>query len=206
MARRIPVHEAKARKRTPRPAETGDEVVVSMPPPLRTFDVEVLDEDAKSFAAPPAPVDPPPQAEPPAAAPRARPAWRTAFSKAFPFFAFAFLLGVVIQVYLAGAYIFGAVTTPEAHRTFVIVLHVLTLLMILVAFLGGRKSAGWWSVGLFAAIEIQYALIAAHDRFEETGRRAFAALSALHVVNALFIFAVALMLVYRNPMWRRRTA
>lgn len=212
-----------------KPVEKGDETVVGPLPGERTFDIEVLDGPVPPPASAasstrPATVAWSPIASEPAGgwgAPSTSgqspgtgrpasvrwtnqdlPAWRQNIWKAFPILAGILLLAVVVQVYLAGAAIWKATPSWEAHKTFVHVLEFIPILMIIVGFIGGRKAAGWWSVGLFAAISLQYGLASIYNMSDASRNLQF--VGALHVVNALFIFGVALLLAKRYSSWMHR--
>lgn len=205
MARRIPLSEVQAAERKPKRAVTGAETVVSLSPPERTFEIPVLDEEPVPPAAlawtsaptpPTAPTDPSQGSKP-------LPAWRRRCWAAFPYLVAVFLVCVVVQVYLAGAAVFGGAVGFAKHKMFIHLFEFFPILMALSAFLGNRKSAGWWSIGLMVAIEVQYALAGIRDLANPSRRLLL--LASLHVVNALFIFGTALLLVRRYAFWRRAT-
>jgi len=198
VARRIPLSEAKPRPPTPRQPDTGPETVVSLPPPEQTFEIEILDEPAApAYAALPTTHAPPQQPKAPARA--GLPKWRRGFWMPFPSLAELLVAGVIVQVYLAGAAVFGAVDWTY-HTTFIHVVEIIPVAMAVCAFLGGRYVAGWWSLGVLLAIELQYAL--AHI-LQLNPTRNLRLLAALHPANALLIFGIALMLAKRYPLWRR---
>ncbi len=104
------------------------------------------------------------------------------------------VVGVFVQVYLIGAYIFGAGSASlEAHRTVGFIVHsweVLILLAALVAWLP-RKDLG---LSLLMAVggTVQLAL---SDAEEWTG--------ALHALGALFVLVLGAVLVGRALQRRR---
>lgn len=119
------------------------------------------------------------------------PKWRWVMRSLAAWLNLVLLVCVVIQVFLAGAYLFGGMTI-EAHRNFVHLFEMIPLLMILFGFLGRDK---WMDIGgilLFVLIAAQYAFIAIGGM-----------VAAAHVVNALIIFGVGLMLLRRTPPWKR---
>lgn len=104
-----------------------------------------------------------------------------------------FLVGVMVQAGLAGAFVF-AQTSIRYHVGFVHVIEFIPLVMLACAIIGRKGPlAIWGSALLIALVAAQYALAKASPNL----------VSALHVVNALVIFGVALILVERHPPWRR---
>lgn len=104
----------------------------------------------------------------------------------------AFLLAgcVVYQVFLAGMAIFVHAGYWASHVTFVHVFELLPILLLVLAFAGRMpKGRGLYlsPIAAFFLISLQYA-------FAGAGRTA---LAALHPVNALVIFGVALRLLNR---------
>ncbi len=208
MARRLSPSKSKAKKRVAVPVETGPETIISSPRSEQVFELPVVEEVPR--AARPTPDEAQGQEtiwQPESlAAPReGLPRWRRRSASVFPWFAVAFLIAVVIQVYLAGANLFGALDSIDWHKQFVHVIEIIPVGMIAFAFLGGRKAAGWWSVGLLLAVVAQYGF-AAIRTLDPPPSPALLAVAGLHVVNALFIFGVALLLVNRYPPWRRPDA
>lgn len=131
-------------------------------------------------------------AAPPTPAPL--PAWRRTLGQAFPWLTRLLLLAIVVQVFLAGAGVFADRAWFAHHISFVHWFEALPLLMLLCAWAGrlGRMPL-LASAGLFLLIGLQYA-------FAQAG----GLVAALHAVNALAIFGLALHLAHGRPA--RRTA
>lgn len=103
-----------------------------------------------------------------------------------------FALSVLLQVFLAGGAIFGSPSWWSMHETFGMGMSLLPLAFLLVAWPGqlGRRSL--WLGGLaFVLVVLQIFLITLPGSF------GLPMLSALHIVNALVIFGLALALVQR---------
>jgi hypothetical protein len=112
----------------------------------------------------------------------------------FPWLALILVVCILVQVYFAGAGLL-ANRSMAPHTTFVHFFEFLPLLMILCAAVGrSGHFAIWGSVGVFVLIEIQYPLI-----------KAPGLVPAFHPVNALLIFALAVMLAHHRPLWHRRS-
>lgn len=116
--------------------------------------------------------------------------------QAFMGLSFLFVLGVVIQVFLAGLGIFGDELTFEEgddldpHREFgFIVLHIIPILMFLAAIIGKMK---WTFIGLtvllFAMVFFQVAWVELDSDV----------LQAVHPTMAIFMFALAHFLAQRS--------
>ncbi len=103
---------------------------------------------------------------------------------------------IAIQVFLAGMAVFGGPANWVMHRGFVPVLSTLPLVMFPLAFLGRLPNLQrWLPLGLIFLIGLQAALIQ------------FGTLvAALHAVNALLIFWVALILARGSSMKRKPVA
>jgi len=98
--------------------------------------------------------------------------------------AYLFVLGVLVQVFLAGAGIFGnSGDDLNPHRDFAHVLELLALLMLVAALVGRMRWAFiGGAVGLFVLIELQYAWVS-----DDNSRW----IKAIHPAMALVLFAVA---------------
>jgi len=112
--------------------------------------------------------------------------------KIFAGLAWLFVLAVAIQFFLAGLGVLGG-ESLEAHRQWgFIVLHLLPILMIVAAIVGrmGRTVVGL-TVLLFLLVFVQplFADPALDPRW----------LRSIHVLNALFIFALGFYLAQRGP-------
>lgn len=104
----------------------------------------------------------------------------------------AFVVGVLIQVYLAGMAVFVDPTYWGLHTTFVHILELIPAIMLVLAFIGGfPREMKLIPVGLFMLIIVQYATAIA---FSGT------VVAALHPVNALVMFGIAMITTYRS--WR----
>jgi hypothetical protein len=104
--------------------------------------------------------------------------------------AWLFLACVVVQVFLAGLGVFAGAQNFSLHREFGYVFGWLTLVLLLLA-LGGRLGRRW--IGLSALILVLFAFQSVFVALREVP-----ALAALHPVNALAIFGVALHLARRS--------
>jgi hypothetical protein len=121
--------------------------------------------------------------------------WRRPFAAATPWLYAALLVAVVVQAGLAGAGLLSDPSYLPLHMGFVHVVEGLVLLAILAGFLGGDRLAAWSAVALFFLVGFQYGLI-----------RAQGMLRAAHVLNALLIFAVALLVLRERVPLRRAVA
>jgi hypothetical protein len=118
--------------------------------------------------------------------------------KIFVLFAWVFVLAVAIQFLLAGLGILGG-ESMEAHRQWgFVALHLIPILMLIAAAVGrmGRVVIGA-SLGLFLLVFLQ-PLFAAPDLDPRW-------LRSLHVLNALFIFALGYYLARRGSAAIRTT-
>jgi Family of unknown function (DUF6220) len=103
-------------------------------------------------------------------------------------FATIYLAGVVVQFFLAGLGTFGA-TTFDAHRAVGLGLGLLSLVMVVLAFVGKvPRSLVALTLTLFGLNVIQFVL--AQIEVEE--------IAALHVVNAVAVVYVAHELFHRS--------
>lgn len=107
--------------------------------------------------------------------------------------AWLFLACVVVQVFLAGLGVFVGAQNFSLHRDFGYVFGWLTVVLLLLA-LVGRLGRRW--VGLSALILVLFAFQSVFVALREV----MPALAALHPVNALAIFGVALHLARRSPV------
>jgi hypothetical protein len=103
-----------------------------------------------------------------------------------------FVVGVLIQVFLAGLLIFGA-GGRDAHIGLGWLLHLVPVPILLLAWAAkaGRTTL-WLSLGLFIAVFVQPFL----PELKVTAP----AVAALHPVDAMLIFALAIAVAYRA--WR----
>lgn len=99
-----------------------------------------------------------------------------------------FAVGVLAQVFLAGMAVFVDPANWSLHRGFVHVVELLLFPMLVFAFLGALpRSLKLVPVGLFILIALQYATASAFG----------SAVAALHPVNAVVIFLVAVVAIGR---------
>lgn len=105
--------------------------------------------------------------------------------------AWLFLACVVVQVFLAGLGVFAGAQNFSLHRDFGYVFGWLTLVLLLLA-LGGRLGRRW--IGLSALILVLFAFQSVFVALREV----MPAAAALHPVNALAIFGVALHVARRS--------
>lgn len=112
--------------------------------------------------------------------------------RGYTLFSGAFVIGVLIQVYLAGMAVFIDPTYWGLHTTFVHILELSPIIMFIFAFLGRfSREMKLLPVGLFALIFVQYA-----TAITFTGSM----VAALHPVNALVMFGLAVSSTHRS--WR----
>jgi Family of unknown function (DUF6220) len=106
--------------------------------------------------------------------------------------ALVFLLGVAVQVFLAGAGIFASASWLSSHGILGHVLPVIPLFMVILGLVGRLpRTINWLTVLLLVLVFIQpWFIYLARDVGTPL-------LAALHPVNALAIFALALYLLYR---------
>lgn len=107
--------------------------------------------------------------------------------------AWLFLACVVVQAFLAGLGVFAGAQNFSLHRDFGYVFGWLTVVLLLLA-LVGRLGRRW--VGLSALILVLFAFQSVFVALREV----MPAVAALHPVNALAIFGVALHLARRARM------
>ncbi len=109
--------------------------------------------------------------------------------------AVVFLLGVVVQVFLAGAGIFASASWLSSHGILGHILPVIPLLMVILGLVGKLpRTINWLTVLLLVLVYIQ-------PWFIYLSRSAgIPLLGALHPVNALTIFALSLYLLYRTRL------
>lgn len=124
------------------------------------------------------------------------PKWRLAFRYLYIVLACLIALSVVIQVFLAGAAVTVHASYWPLHRSFA---HTIELLIILICLIGIGTGLPWRIQGLggllFVLIALQYIFL------ETMPRLGLPILRALHVVNALIFFWVALALV--GKVWQQ---
>jgi hypothetical protein len=103
-----------------------------------------------------------------------------------------FVLGVVLQVFLAGLIVFGG-GGRDAHIGLGWLLHLVPVPILILAWAAksGRTTL-WLSLGLFISVFVQPFLPAL--------RSSAPALAALHPVDAMVIFVLGLAVAYRA--WR----
>jgi hypothetical protein len=109
--------------------------------------------------------------------------------------AVVFLLGVVVQVFLAGAGIFASASWLGSHGILGHVLPVIPLLMVILGLVGRLpRTINWLTVLLLVLVYIQPWFIYIARGLGTP------LLAALHPVNALAIFALSLYLLYRTRL------
>jgi hypothetical protein len=99
-----------------------------------------------------------------------------------------YLLGVVVQFFLAGLYVFGG-TSIESHRVLGFILVLGALLMLVLAVVGRLPRPTAVLTVILLALSVLQIVLANLDVDE---------LAALHPVNALLIAFVAYTLVQRS--------
>jgi hypothetical protein len=105
--------------------------------------------------------------------------------------AWLFLACVVVQVFLAGLGVFAGGQNFSLHREFGYVFGWLTLVLLLLG-VGGRLGRRW--IGLSALLLVLFAFQSVFVALREV----LPAVAALHPVNALAIFGVALHVARRS--------
>lgn len=125
---------------------------------------------------------------------------RTIGRIAFAAVVWMFLIGIVVQVFLAGVGLFvpGA-DMFAAHRTLGYMLHISPVPILLLAWAAGAdRRTMWLSVALLAVVAIQPLLPSMRTDLP------FAA--ALHPVLALFIFGLTVVIARRSVALARSTS
>jgi hypothetical protein len=103
-----------------------------------------------------------------------------------------FALGVLLQVFLAGAGIFASSSWWALHETVGMSLGLFPLAFLLLAWIGQLGRWSLWLGGLaFGLVALQVVLITVPDTL------GLPILSALHPVNALVIFGLAVSMIQR---------
>lgn len=104
---------------------------------------------------------------------------------AFRLLAWLLAGGIAVQVFFAGLAIFAGPSWWRTHTTFVHLIEVLPLLMLIAAFVGRLPArAKWLSIAALLLIGLQFVLV----------ELAIPGVAALHPVNALLIFWLAISL------------
>jgi Family of unknown function (DUF6220) len=112
--------------------------------------------------------------------------------RAYLIVAWLFLIGVTVQVFLAGLSIFAGSNWWTAHKTSAHIIEYLPILLIPLALLGRMpRSIVLLSGLLILLFVLQYAFI------ETAAATGLSWLAAFHPVNALVIFAVTLAVAQR---------
>ena len=121
--------------------------------------------------------------------------WRLKVAKALPGLFAAFVVGGMLQVFLAG-YGLGELGYQgmKAHVTFAHFVEMLPVLVILAGFLGADWRAGVTGIVLALLMQLQYLFLA----FDQPGVR------ALHPVNGVALILVALVAFLHR--WHKDTA
>lgn len=116
---------------------------------------------------------------------------RRGFQYAYAVLAWVFLVGVVVQTFYAGMGLFAGAENLEVHVGLGWTLHLVPIVMLIVGAVGrvGRRTM-WWTAGLMAAVLVQPFLPAFRDSAP--------IVAALHPVNALLIFWLALVIALRS--------
>ena len=119
---------------------------------------------------------------------------------AFAFFAWLFLVGVVVQVFFAGIGLFGRGIDPfSLHVQLGWLLHIGPLPVLLLAWAAGAGRATiWLSVALLVLVGFQ--------PFLPAMRSDLPFVAALHPVNALAIFGLAVIVARRSWALARQAA
>jgi hypothetical protein len=103
---------------------------------------------------------------------------------AFFALAWAFVIGVVVQVFFIGLYVFGESDFGETHASFGWILHLSPILVLIAAALGRvGRNAILLTVALVAVVFVVPILATLRDSSP--------VLAALHPVGALFVFGLS---------------
>lgn len=109
-----------------------------------------------------------------------------------------YMLGIVVQVFLAGAALFGEFQALEDHVNVGRGLGTLTIVMVLFAVAGNLPKSLWiMTVALFFLFGVQFPLAMAEDQ---------PYFSALHAVNALVMFGLTHEVIGRSRALRKGAA
>ena len=112
--------------------------------------------------------------------------------RGFALFAGALVIGVLIQVFIAGMAVFVDPADWSLHASFVHIIEWFPLVMLVLAFLGElSRELKLLSVVLFVLIIVQYATALGFNG---------SIVAAIHPVNALVIFWIATVTIQRA--WR----
>ncbi|HET7578752.1 MAG TPA: DUF6220 domain-containing protein [Bacillales bacterium] len=110
----------------------------------------------------------------------------------YAFFAWLFFACVVVQVFLAGMATFGDASYWGKHMTFVHFFELVPIVLFILSFIGRlRGGLRWWPLILLALIYVQY-ITANIGKVVSTDF-----VAALHPVNALVIFWIAMVTAIR---------
>jgi hypothetical protein len=124
-----------------------------------------------------------------------RPMIRTvARTRAFPILAWAFLLGLGVQIFFAGMYVFVGASNIELHRSFAHVLLATSVLLTISVFVGRvpEKRMLFVVLGLFT---LQGMLVHVNQWF------GLSMVAALHPVNAVVMAYATLSLAKRSSAY-----
>jgi cytochrome b len=111
--------------------------------------------------------------------------------------AWAFLVGVLAQVFFIGLALFDGSDNAEIHRTLGWILHLVPIVILLAAWLSRAGSRHWqWALAMAAVVFVVPIFATLRD---------IPVVAALHPVGALVIFALAIV-VARNSLEAVREA
>ena len=124
---------------------------------------------------------------------------RSAARAAFPFVAGLFAVCAIIQVFLAGLGVFDDPSAFATHREFGYMFSLLTIVMFVLAVVGGmpRKYAGL-SALLFGLFILQSVFVQMRDSMP--------AIAALHPLNGFLILAIGILTAWWSSQDRRQPA
>lgn len=106
------------------------------------------------------------------------------------------VVGVVVQVYLIGAYVFGAGKGAlDAHKGIGFALHSMEILVLLVALAAWLPKADLWLSLALAVVGTAQIALASADRWA----------GGLHPLFALVVLALAVVLAHRGGVRVRRS-
>jgi hypothetical protein len=115
---------------------------------------------------------------------------------AFNLVAWLFVGCVVVQVYLAGLGVFDRPESFLTHRDFGYLFGLLTLVMLVLAFVGRLAR---WQIGASALLLVLFALQSVFIALRESTPAA----AALHPLNGFLILAIAVILAWKTRGYLR---
>ncbi len=117
---------------------------------------------------------------------------RSIARRAFPVLSWAYVAALGVQVFFAGMYVFAGARNIELHKNFAHVIGLLTILLVLAAFVGRVDRADKrLTLAVVGLLFVQGGLVHVHQFFN------MPLVAALHPVNALVLTWVSVTLARR---------